>query len=101
MKGNKEYFVRAISAKKEFKTQGMKRDVKLVGARIEYIRYFLEVWLPKNDPEIKISQAVKELSNYHLFISEKRIYELLKQNFTHPIGIGMQKASPLSKAGVI
>lgn len=70
---------KAIQVKEDFIKYTMQRDKRLLGNRIAYIKYYLDVWLPKHEPEKLISEAVFELANYHLFISVKRVYELLKE----------------------
>ncbi|MCH2231669.1 MAG: hypothetical protein MK105_15145 [Crocinitomicaceae bacterium] len=69
---------RAIGVKRNFIEYAMQRNKRLLGNRKAYIEYFLNVWLPENDPGVKMSEAIFELANYHLFVTERRTYDILK-----------------------
>ncbi|CAL2077655.1 protein of unknown function [Tenacibaculum sp. 190524A02b] len=76
---NKENIIKAIKVKKDFKDYAMQRDKRLLSDREAYIKYYIDNWIPKNEPDMNISKAVSELSRFHLFVSEYTIYRILKK----------------------
>ena len=71
---------RSIKCGEDFYEYCMKRNKTLLSNRLAYIKYFLDEWEPKNRDGNFPIKPLTELSTWHLFITEKQIYRIIKES---------------------
>lgn len=71
---------RSIKCGEDFYKYCMKRNKTLLSNRLAYINYFLNEWEPNNRDKTFPIKPLTELSTWHLFITEKQIYRIIKES---------------------